>query len=165
MSKWILGSLGAAVFAIVAGFAVMSGTAGPANAQTITVYKTPWCGCCTAWVKHLQRDGLDVRVIEREDLAPVRASLGVPDQLASCHTAEIDGYAIEGHVPAADIRRLLKERPAGAGLSVPGMPMGSPGMETPNSPDAYDVILFDGEAQSVFASYVGRFPAKQAADQ
>ncbi|MBU2082612.1 MAG: DUF411 domain-containing protein, partial [Alphaproteobacteria bacterium] len=83
----------------------------------------------------------------------------------SCHTAEIDGYAIEGHVPAADIRRLLKERPAAAGLSVPGMPMGSPGMETPNSPDAYDVILFDGEAQSVFASYVGRFPAEQAADQ
>ncbi|HBL93724.1 MAG TPA: CopG family transcriptional regulator [Hyphomonas sp.] len=165
MSKWILGALGAALFALIAGFVFTGGTIGQAQAQTITVYKTPWCGCCTAWIKHLQRDGLDVRVIEREDLAPVRASLNVPDELASCHTAKVDGYAIEGHVPAAEIRRLLKERPAASGLSVPGMPMGSPGMETASPPDAYDVILFKDDAQSVFASYVGRFPAEQAADQ
>ena len=165
MSKWILGALGAALFALAAGFVFTGGFAAPANAQTVTVYKTHWCGCCAAWIKHLQRDGLEVRVIEREGLAPVRARLGVPDQLASCHTASVDGYAIEGHVPAAEIRKLLQTRPAAAGISVPGMPMGSPGMETPNPPDAYDVILFDGEQQSVFASYVGRFPADQATGQ
>ena len=165
MSKWILGALGAALFAFTAGFVFTGSMTSPASAQTITVYKTPWCGCCTAWIKHLQRDGMDVRVIEREDLAPVRATLGVPDQLASCHTASVDGYAIEGHVPAAEIRKLLQRRSEAAGLSLPGMPMGSPGMETPNPPDAYDVILFDGEQQSVFASYTGRFPTEQANGQ
>ena len=165
MSKWILGALATALFALAAGFFVSGGLASPANAQTITVYKTPWCGCCTAWIKHLQRDGLEVRVIEREDLAPVRASLNVPDELASCHTASVDGYAIEGHVPASEIRKLLETRPDAAGLSVPGMPMGAPGMETTSPPDAYDVILFSAEQQSVFASYVGRFPAEQAGGQ
>lgn len=165
MSKWIVGALGAALIALVVGVVIMGETSGQASAQTITVYKTPSCGCCTAWIKHLQRDGLDVRVFEREDLAPVRASLGVPDELASCHTAKIGGYAIEGHVPAAAIRRLLEERPAAAGLSVPGMPMGSPGMETTSPPDAYDVIVFSDEAQSVFASYVGRVPTDQASNQ
>lgn len=165
MSKWILGAVGAALFALFAGFVFSGEVASPANAQTITVYKTPWCGCCTAWIKHLQRDGLEARVIEREDLAPIRAAHGVPDELASCHTATVDGYAVEGHVPAAEIRKLLELRPAAAGLSVPGMPMGSPGMETTSSPDAYDVILFSSEQQSVFSSYVGRFPAEQATGQ
>ncbi len=165
MTKWILGAVSAGLFALIGGLAFFAAGSGTASADTITVYKTPWCGCCTSWIEHLQRDGFDVRVIEREDLAPVRASLGVSDALASCHTAKVAGYAIEGHVPAAEIRRLLKERPGAAGLAVPGMPMGSPGMETPNPPDAYDVILFDGEAQSVFASYVGRFPAEQAPAQ
>jgi hypothetical protein len=165
MSKWIYGTLSSALIALTAGLVHMGGTADPANAQTITVYKTPWCGCCTAWIKHLQRDGLEVRVIEREDLAPIRAALSVSDDLAACHTARVDGYAIEGHVPAAEIRRLLKVRPVAAGISVPGMPMGSPGMETASRPDAYDVILFDGTRQSVFASYVGRFPTEKAADQ
>jgi hypothetical protein len=130
----------------------------------MTVYKTPWCGCCTAWVKHLRRDGFEVRVIEREDLAPVRASLSVPDRLASCHTAEIAGYAIEGHVPAADIRRLMSERPDAAGLSVPGMPLGSPGMEMQGPPDAYDVILFGSGTTSTYSSYVGRFPASETSE-
>ncbi len=162
MTKWILGALGAALVALVVGIVVTSGTSDQTSAQTITVYKTPSCGCCTAWVKHLQRDGLHVRVFERDDLAPVRASLGVPDELASCHTAKIGGYAIEGHVPAAEIRRLLKERPVATGLAVPGMPMGSPGMETTDSPDAYDVIVFSAETRGVFASYAGRFAADQS---
>ena len=119
MSKWILAALATALFALAAGFFVSGGLASPANAQTITVYKTPWCGCCTAWIKHLQRDGLEVRVIEREDLAPVRASLNVPDELASCHTASVDGYAIEGHVPASEIRKLLETRPDAAGFRCP----------------------------------------------
>ena len=165
MSKWTFGALGAALIALATAFVFTGGFANPASAQTITVYKTPWCGCCTAWIKHLQRDGLEVRVIEREDLAPVREQLGVPLELSSCHTALVDGYAIEGHVPAAEIRKLLEIRPRATGLSVPGMPMGSPGMETPNAPHAYDVILFDGENQNVFASYVGRFPAEEAPGQ
>ncbi len=165
MTKWIIGAASAILIGLVGGLAWMSVSPGTASAETITVYKTPWCGCCTSWIKHLQRDGLDVRVIEQEDLAPVRASLAVPDDLASCHTAKVAGYAIEGHVPAAEIRHLLEEHPDAAGLAVPGMPMGSPGMETPNPPDAYDVILFGDETQSVFASYVGRFPAEQATGQ
>ena len=147
MTKWILGALGAALVALVVGIVVTSGTSDQTSAQTITVYKTPSCG---------------VRVFERDDLAPVRASLGVPDELASCHTAKIGGYAIEGHVPAAEIRRLLKERPVATGLAVPGMPMGSPGMETTDSPDAYDVIVFSAETRGVFASYAGRFAADQS---
>jgi hypothetical protein len=88
----------------------------------------------------------------------------VPDRLASCHTAEIAGYAIEGHVPAADIRRLMSERPDAAGLSVPGMPLGSPGMEMQGPPDAYDVILFGSGTTRTYSSYVGRFPASEASE-
>jgi hypothetical protein len=164
MKKWIGGLLGATLVALISGLAWLAISSGTARAETMTVYKTPWCGCCTAWVKHLQRDGFEVRVIEREDLAPVRASLSVPDRLASCHTAEIAGYAIEGHVPAADIRRLMSERPDAAGLSVPGMPLGSPGMEMQGPPDAYDVILFGSGTTSTFSSYVGRFPASETSE-
>lgn len=125
-----------------------------AAAQTITVHKTPWCGCCTSWVDHLRAEGFDVAVEEMENLDPVAARLGVPAELRSCHTAEVEGYAVEGHVPAADIRRLLVTRPDAAGLAVPGMPIGSPGMEQGNARDSYQVILFgrDGTAR-VFAEY------------
>lgn len=140
------------------GAALTSGTGLRAEAQTITVYKTPWCNCCTAWMKHLQRDGLEVVAIEREDLTPERKRYSVPGRLASCHTAEINGYAIEGHVPASEIRRLLKERPDAAGLSVPGMPLGSPGMEQTGQFQAYDVLLFGSSGDEAFASYVGRVP-------
>ena len=120
----------------------------------LVVHKTPACGCCSAWVDHVRADGFTVRVIEVADTGPVALRHGVPDLLRSCHTAEIDGYAIEGHVPAAEIRRLLAERPDAAGLAVPGMPLGSPGMEMGDRRENYDVILFDRAGSSrVSASY------------
>ena len=134
------------------------GAAWPARAALppMRVCKSPSCGCCTEWVKHLRADGFIVAVEETGNNA-ARARLGMPSSLASCHTAEIGGYAIEGHVPAADIRRLLSTRPKGRGLAVPGMPIGSPGMEQGDERDAYDVLLVrdDGTA-SVFASYPAR---------
>ena len=125
-----------------------------AAAATIEVVKSPYCGCCTLWVDYLRRAGFEVRVVEAEDVTPTARRLGVPDDLRSCHTATIDGYAIEGHVPAEDIRRLIAERPAAAGLAVPGMPIGSPGMEMGARRDAYDTLLVarDG-GLSVFASH------------
>lgn len=125
-----------------------------ATAATIHVMKTPWCGCCTLWVEHLRAAGFEVRVTETEDLTPAARRLGVPDDLRSCHTATIEGYAIEGHVPAADIRRLLAERPAAAGLAVPGMPAGSPGMEQGNRRQPYATILFTREGRRlIFARH------------
>ncbi|MFU8814152.1 MAG: DUF411 domain-containing protein [Pseudomonadales bacterium] len=120
----------------------------------LTVYKTPWCGCCTDWIDHLRAEGLPLVVIEKDDLRSTRRDLGVPEDLASCHTAEVDGYAIEGHVPAREIYRLLAERPAVQGLAVPGMPIGSPGMEVDGyENDPYDVVSFGPDGRRVFASY------------
>ena len=106
----------------------------------IEVYKNQYCGCCHEWIKHLEKNGLKVTANDVPDTAPVRESLGIPVKLGSCHTAKIGGYAIEGHVPAADIKRLLKEKPKAIGLAVPGMPAGSPGMESPN-PQPYNTLL------------------------
>ncbi len=126
----------------------------PAGLSEIVVHKTPTCGCCGAWVDHLRAGGFAVRVVEVADTDTVARRLGVPDTLRSCHTAEVDGYAIEGHVPAGDIRRLLAERPDAAGLAVPGMPAGSPGMEIGDQRDSYDVVQFDRSGTTqVFASY------------
>lgn len=126
-----------------------------APARALTVYKTPTCGCCGGWVAHMRRNGFAATVIEQADLTPVRRRLGVPDAVASCHTAVIDGYALEGHVPATDVLRLLAERPQAAGLAVPGMPLGSPGMEVPDGTrDAFDTLLIlrDGRTR-VFARH------------
>lgn len=112
----------------------------------IRVHKDPDCGCCSGWVQHLQSGGFAVQVEETHALASIRKRLGVPDNLAACHTAEIDGYVIEGHVPAVAIRRLLEERPVAAGLAVPGMPVGSPGMEG-GQPQKYAAILFGKDGQ------------------
>ena len=113
------------------------------------------CGCCTGWVEHIQAAGFQTAVIEMNDLAPLKARLRVPSRLASCHTAEIGGYVIEGHVPAAAIRRLLSERPAAIGLAVPGMPVGSPGMEVSGSPDEpYEVVLF-GLSERSYGRFLG----------
>jgi hypothetical protein len=113
----------------------------PAMAQEVVVYKSPTCLCCDKWVQHMQKAGFRTRVEAVPNVAPVKAEHGVPALLGSCHTAVVDGYAIEGHVPADDVRRLLEERPAVAGLAVPGMPMGSPGMEGARH-DRYEVIAF-----------------------
>ncbi|SCA57000.1 conserved exported hypothetical protein [Candidatus Terasakiella magnetica] len=120
----------------------------------IKVFKSPYCSCCTAWSEHLRENGFDVSEIKRDDMEAVKRQLGVPQQLESCHTALIDGYVIEGHVPADDIKRLIKERPKGAkGLSVPGMPIGSPGMEQGNHKDKYTTIIFGPEGMGAFARH------------
>jgi len=125
----------------------------PADLEPITVYKSPTCGCCSKWVRHLQDNGFEVEAIDRKDMNSVKSAAGIPRQLASCHTAIIDGYVIEGHVPAVDIRRLLKERPDVAGLTVPGMPMGSPGMEGPRQ-DKYNVLTFTRSGDTtIFSRY------------
>ena len=111
--------------------AALSAGCAQAAAQEITIYKTPWCGCCGGWVTHMTRAGFRPNVVEVQDLAPVREKHGVPFTLSSCHTGVIAGYVIEGHVPPADVVRLLKERPKALGIVVPGMPIGSPGMESP----------------------------------
>ena len=121
----------------------------------IDVYKTPACGCCAQWIEHLKRNGFTVTAHDVSDTTPMRLKAGVPDPLASCHTAFVEGYAVEGHVPAADIGRLLKERPKAIGLAVPGMPKGSPGMEAPRA-DPYDVLLVRANgASEVYRSYAG----------
>ena len=108
----------------------------------MVVYKTPSCGCCRSWVEHVQAAGFQVEVHDMPDVTPVKNEHGLPQHLASCHTALVDGYVIEGHVPADVIRRLLSERPQVAGIAVPGMPAGSPGMEMGDRKDPYDVIAF-----------------------
>lgn len=125
----------------------------PPAAREVTVYKSPTCGCCALWADHLAEAGFRVRVEDRVEMVPVKQEHGVPLDLASCHTAVVDGYVVEGHVPAADLARLLRERPDVAGLAVPGMPMGSPGMEGPRE-DAYEVVAFDGDGgREVFARH------------
>jgi hypothetical protein len=128
----------------------------PATAATPTaeVYKTPTCGCCGAWVDHLRAAGFTVRVHEVDDIAPVRSRLGMPAALASCHTARIGDYVVEGHVPATDIRRLLASNIVALGLAVPGMPIGSPGMEMGPRLDPYEVLLVErGGRTRVFSRY------------
>ena len=122
-------------------------------ATKIVVYKSPTCGCCTAWVDHLKASGFEVTARDVADVAPIKARYGIPTRLASCHTGLVGAYAIEGHVPAADIQRLLSQKPKAVGLAVPGMPMGSPGMEGPRK-DRYDVLLVQaGGATKVFARH------------
>jgi hypothetical protein len=142
----------------LAAFAAGVGTrlAGAAAPVAIEVWKSPTCGCCGEWVKHIEAAGLRATVRDTGNNA-ARARLGIPVALGSCHTAEVAGYAIEGHVPAREIRRLLAERPDARGLAVPGMPIGSPGMEQGSRRDAYDVLLVrkDGTT-AVFAAYAAQ---------
>jgi hypothetical protein len=125
-----------------------------AEEPTITVHKDPTCGCCSGWVLHLQKAGFDTKVLETRDLDAVKTKLGVPDDLAACHTAEVAGYVIEGHVPAPALRRFLAEKPKAAGLAVPGMPIGSPGMEG-GTPERYDVVLFGPNGRRTYMSFIG----------
>ncbi|MBN9657125.1 MAG: DUF411 domain-containing protein [Acidobacteria bacterium] len=120
---------------------------------TMTVFKTKTCGCCGKWVEHMRASGFKVIVNEVASTGEYRQKYGVPEKLQSCHTAVVDGYTIEGHVPATEIQRLLKEKPKAKGLAVPGMPAGSPGMEGSRQ-DAYSVVRFDeGGMLSVYQKY------------
>jgi hypothetical protein len=137
---------------------VLAGAA-PARAADLprmVVTKDPSCGCCRAWAEHVRAAGFPIEVVESASVGRLKARLGVPQDLAGCHTAEVGGYVVEGHVPAAAIRRLLEERPAAIGLAVPGMPVGSPGMEVEGSPpETYEVVLFGPSGRRRFARYRG----------
>lgn len=125
----------------------------PATAPAILVYKSPTCGCCTKWAEHMRKAGFAVTLEHPADLDAIKRQMGVLRTHASCHTAVVGGYVVEGHVPSADLRRLLKERPDARGLTVPGMPLAAPGMDGPNTM-GFDVLLIhrDGTT-SVFARY------------
>lgn len=133
----LAGALASCAAAIPAGL-----LAAPMPAVTATVYLSPTCGCCKAWVSHLRSAGYATEILEVADIDRSKTALGVPMRLRSCHTAMISGYFIEGHVSADDIDRLLREKPVALGLAVPGMPVGSPGMEAPGvTPERYDTLL------------------------
>jgi hypothetical protein len=117
---------------------------GPSN---ITVYRSPSCGCCEKWLEHLAKHHFTVTDIKTDNIQTIKQQHGVPPQLASCHTAVIEGYVIEGHVPADDIKRLLLDKPAIAGLTVPAMPVGTPGMEMGSRKDPFQVLQFDKEGK------------------
>ena len=125
-----------------------------AVAATLQVTKSATCGCCKHWVEHMRKAGFTVEVREVDDVGPFAKRLGVPDKLRSCHTSQIGGYVIEGHVPAADVKRLLATKPKATGIAVPGMVVGSPGMEHGDHKEPYQVVLFDKAGKTkVFASH------------
>ncbi|MEH6389318.1 MULTISPECIES: DUF411 domain-containing protein [Pseudomonas] len=138
---------------LLASLMLVSGLAHASDPLTIDVHRDPNCGCCSAWIEHLEGNGFTVNDHLEDDMRSFKQDAGVPGELASCHTAVIDGRFIEGHVPAADIL-ALSDKPDLIGLAVPGMPVGSPGMEMGDRQDAYKVVAVDDEgAQKVFNSY------------
>lgn len=147
----------AAAVLAVAGLGVAYAQIKPVSARpSAVVYKTATCGCCSLWVEHLKANGFQVETkdVSATEVRAVSKAAGLSEEGTSCHTAKIGNYVVEGHVPASDIQKMLKEKPAIAGIAAPGMPMGSPGMEQGGAKDAYDVIAFtkDGKT-SVFAKH------------
>ncbi|MFP5381614.1 MAG: DUF411 domain-containing protein [Gammaproteobacteria bacterium] len=119
-----------------------------AAGDEVVMYKDPNCGCCGKWAEHMRTHGFKVREVATTEMGVVKREARVPQALGSCHTAKVGGYVVEGHVPAADVKRMLTDKPAIAGISAPGMPQGSPGMEGPYPADRYDVVSFDGEGKT-----------------
>src|SRR6266851_581118 len=143
----------AVLLAIVAAGQAAFGQTKAASKPDVAVYKSPTCGCCGKWVEYMETKGFTTRVTSLPNVAPVKIQNKVPARLQSCHTSLVGGYVIEGHVPAEDIRRLLRERPAILGLAAPGMPAGSPGMDVPNSPP-YEVLAFGKDGRTtVYATH------------
>ena len=125
-----------------------------AEKDKVEVYKSPACGCCSQWVEHMQKNGFAVEIHNVRNVTPFRERFGVPESVASCHTAVVGGYAIEGHVPAGDVKRLLREKPKAVGIAVPGMVQGSPGMEQGSGKDPYNVVLFNARGRTtVFSAH------------
>jgi hypothetical protein len=133
----------------------MSAVAPASALPEVTVYKSATCGCCSKWITHLENEGFKVVAHDKDDMTSIKIDAGLQPEFASCHTAFVDGYVIEGHVPASDIKRLLTEKPQVLGLTAPGMPQKSPGMQPEGlAPEGYDVLAFDKAGQSqVFTSY------------
>lgn len=147
--------VGAAVVASCLGIGIQIARGQQQSQPAITVYKSATCGCCQGWVEHLRGNGFNVTAHNVDDLAAIKKTHRVPARLESCHTALVGGYVVEGHVPAEAIRRLLRDRPEVAGIAVPGMPVGTPGMEVPGVPrDPYDIVSFDKQGR--FAVYESR---------
>jgi hypothetical protein len=142
------------LFVMAAASLLQPGTVFAAEEQIITVHRDPNCGCCLGWVQHLQKAAFHTNVVETSDLDAMKRRLGVPDELAACHTAEVSGYVIEGHVPATALKRFLAEKPNATGLAVPGMPIGSPGMEG-GMPEPYEVILFGPAGRRSYMRFIG----------
>lgn len=143
----------AGALAALSALPTMPALAAPAGPE-VQVFKSPTCGCCGAWVEHMRSAGFTVKVTEVDDTTAARQRLGLPDRFGSCHTATVAGYVLEGHVPAAEVKRLLAQRPKALGLAVPGMPPSAPGMDVPGRKDPYDVLLISADGQSrVFAAY------------
>jgi hypothetical protein len=129
-------------------------TSAQSESNLVSVWKTASCGCCKAWIAHLQPNGFKVVASDVPNTAPIRKDLNMPAALGSCHTAKVENYVIEGHVPAKDIQRLLKERPRAIGLTVPGMPAGSPGMEMGTKKDKFNVLfVLENGTTRVYQSY------------
>jgi hypothetical protein len=145
-----------AVAGLAYGAAAQQKTPAAGGLPRVTVYKTSTCGCCKLWVDHMRTNGFDVQAMDvsAADVRGISKAAGLKDEGTSCHTSKIGDYTVEGHVPAADIKRMLKEKPAIAGLAAPGMPMGSPGMEQGNTKEPYDVIAFKKDGTStVYAKH------------
>ncbi|MEB3343420.1 DUF411 domain-containing protein [Okeania sp.] len=166
----VAGVLGAAYFSFIVlpqNSAVSTATQNVANsgspttnlapeALNITVYRTPTCGCCKGWVEHIQKNGFQVTDIVKpeSEIQTIRQKYNLPSDLTSCHTSEIGGYLVEGHIPVADVKRLIAQKPDVAGISVPGMPIGTPGMEMGDRQQSFDVFAFEKDGQTrVFNSY------------
>jgi len=131
---------------------MLAGTA--ANAASMTVMKSPSCGCCSKWVEHVRAHGFEVKVVNVDDIMAVKAKAGIPQKMASCHTTMAGGYVIEGHVPASDIKKLLAQKPKAKGIAVPGMPIGSPGMEHGDHRQPYQTLLIKADGStSIFARH------------
>lgn len=142
-------------FALATGMTLLIiGNGRAAQHAVVTVHKDPNCGCCTGWADHLTKAGFEVKTMDTARLDAVKKRLGVPSDLAACHTAEVEGYVIEGHVPALALKRFLSEKPNVAGLAVPGMPIGSPGMEG-GTPETYTVIQFGPEGRKEYMRFLG----------
>lgn len=147
----VAGGIGTGIYATLTSSTSSQATAPinlPAKAMKVTAYRSPTCGCCEGWVKHMQAQGFQVEDNIIENMDGVKREHNVPDDLASCHTAIANGYVIEGHIPAADVKRLLTEKPDVTGIAVPGMPIGSPGMESGDIKEPYTVFTFDQAGQT-----------------
>ena len=151
MSRLIVIAFSVATLALFGAVAAQQKPAG----TLVEVFKTPTCGCCSQWVEHMRKNGFTVRTTDLNDLTGIKKSRGVPADVQSCHTAVVNGYVVEGHVPPADVHRMLKEKPAIAGIAVGGMPIGSPGMESPYvKAEPFNVMAFTkGGATRVFAKH------------
>lgn len=148
MKKQILG------LAVTATLGLSTPLLAAGAAQSIHVYKSPTCGCCTAWIDHLEDNGFDVKATDSQNMNRIKIDAGLTRNLASCHTAFIGDYVIEGHVPAEDIHQLIANAPNARGLAVPGMPAGSPGMEMGGRKDHYQALMFNAQGQTkVFAEH------------